>query len=153
LSRLQEIYSQHKSLEKAFFGKFEPEEDAIKNGITAFRANFLQGKGAARFGRHLGNPEKKSSCKRMNMFLRWMVRKDDKGIDFGLWSNRLIPHLICPLDVHTGNSARMLSLLHRKQNDWQAAEELTGNLRRFDPADPVKYDLVLYYEGARGGWD
>lgn len=94
--------------------------------------------------KHLSNPSKGSSAKRVNMFLRWMVRKDRRGVDFGLWSSIRPDQLICPLDLHTGNVGRKLGLLRRKQNDWKAALELTEGLRRLDPADPVKYDFSLF---------
>jgi uncharacterized protein (TIGR02757 family) len=78
------------------------------------------------------------------MFLRWMVRKDNRGVDFGLWKGIPVPELMLPLDVHTGNVARKLGILQRKQNDWKAVEEVTGTLRKFDPADPAKYDFALF---------
>jgi uncharacterized protein (TIGR02757 family) len=94
--------------------------------------------------KHIADPLKNSSAKRILMFLRWMVRKDKHGVDFGLWKSIDPSQLICPLDVHVGNVARKLGLLTRKSNDWKAAEELTLNLRRFDPSDPVKYDFALF---------
>jgi uncharacterized protein (TIGR02757 family) len=98
--------------------------------------------------KHIASPEKKSSCKRLNMYLRWMVRKDDKGVDFGIW-NRLAPNkLICPLDVHVGRVAANLGLLTRTQSDWQAALELTDYLLILDKEDPVKYDFALFGLGA-----
>jgi uncharacterized protein (TIGR02757 family) len=87
---------------------------------------------------------KGSSAKRLLMFLRWMVRKDNAGVDFGIWNKINPSNLICPLDIHVGNVARKLGLLKRKTNDWQAAEELTANLRKFDKDDPVKYDFALF---------
>ncbi len=81
------------------------------------------------------------------MFLRWMVRKDKNGVDFGIWDKINPSQLICPLDVHSGNTARKLGLLQRKYNDWQAAEELTENLKKLDPDDPVKYDFALFGMG------
>lgn len=98
----------------------------------------------ARTHKHIASPEKNSSCKRLNMFLRWMVRKDDKGVDFGIW-NRLSPsRLICPLDVHVARVAKNLGLLTRPQSDWQAALELTDYLLLLDKEDPVKYDFALF---------
>jgi uncharacterized protein (TIGR02757 family) len=94
--------------------------------------------------KHLSDPEKGSSAKRLNMFLRWMVRDDGKGVDFGIWKSVSSAHLMCPLDVHSGKMARKLGLLNRKQNDWKAVEELTANLRNFDAGDPVKYDFALF---------
>lgn len=101
--------------------------------------------------KHLSNPSKGSSAKRLNMYLRWMVRSDNRGVDFGLWKSIRPDQLICPLDVHTGNVGRKLGLLKRKQNDWKAALELTKGLREMDADDPVKYDFSLFglgiYEG------
>lgn len=94
--------------------------------------------------KHISSPSQKSTCKRLNMFLRWMVRKDDRGVDFGLWHRINPSELICPCDVHVERVARKLGLLSRKQVDWLAAVELTDHLRRFDPLDPVKYDFALF---------
>jgi uncharacterized protein (TIGR02757 family) len=94
--------------------------------------------------KHISSPSQKSTCKRLNMFLRWMVRKDDCGVDFGIW-NRLSPaSLIMPCDLHVDRVARNLKLITRKQTDWQTAVELTEHLRAFDPLDPVKYDFALF---------
>jgi uncharacterized protein (TIGR02757 family) len=97
-----------------------------------------------RTGKHISSPEKNSSCKRLNMFLRWMVRKDDKGVDFGIWERISPRQLICPLDLHVARVARRFGLLLRTQTDWQAAIELTGQLALLDPEDPVKYDFALF---------
>lgn len=94
--------------------------------------------------KHVSSPAQKSTCKRLNMFLRWMVRKDDKGVDFGIWSKINPSQLICPCDVHVDRVARKLNLISRKQTDWQTALELTARLREFDPSDPVKYDFALF---------
>lgn len=102
--------------------------------------------------KHLANPRKGSSAKRLNMFLRWMVRKDRQGVDFGLWESLRADQLVCPLDVHTGNVGRKLGLLHRKQNDWKAALELTDSLREMDSHDPVKYDIALFSLGVEEGF-
>jgi uncharacterized protein (TIGR02757 family) len=99
---------------------------------------------ATRSEKHLANPLAGSASKRLNMFLRWMVRKDDNGVDFGIWDRVDPAHLYLPLDLHTGSVARKLGLLKRKQNDWRAVEEITAVLREFDPADPVKYDYALF---------
>ena len=101
----------------------------------------------ARTRKHVATPERGSSCKRLNMFLRWMVRKDHSGVDFGIWKKIRPAQLICPLDLHVARVARQFNLLHRKQNDWQAAEELTAFLRTLDPLDPVKYDFALFALG------
>src|SRR6185436_12924215 len=94
--------------------------------------------------KHIASPERRSNCKRLNMFLRWMVRNDNKGVDFGLWKKIKPAQLICPIDVHVSRVAKRLNILQRKQTDWQAALELTQYLRTLDPADPVKYDFALF---------
>jgi uncharacterized protein (TIGR02757 family) len=102
--------------------------------------------------KHVSSPSQKSTCKRLNMFLRWMVRKDDAGVDFGIW-NRISPaDLICPCDLHVDRIARKLKLITRKQTDWQTALELTDHLRQFDPTDPVKYDFALFGLGMEERW-
>jgi uncharacterized protein (TIGR02757 family) len=98
--------------------------------------------------KHVATPERKSTCKRLNMFLRWMVRQDDKGVDFGIWKNISPAQLICPVDLHVERVAKKLGILTRKQNDWQTAVELTDYLRTLDAADPVKYDYALFGLGA-----
>ena len=94
--------------------------------------------------KHVSSPLQKSTCKRLNMFLRWMVRKDNKGVDFGIWNTIKPADLICPCDVHVDRVARKLGLINRKQTDWQTAVELSAHLSEFDPADPVKYDFALF---------
>jgi len=94
--------------------------------------------------KHVSSPSQKSTCKRLNMFLRWMVRKDDHGVDFGIWNQLKMYDLIIPCDLHVDRVARKLNLIKRKQTDWQTAVELTERLREFDPADPVKYDFALF---------
>lgn len=94
--------------------------------------------------KHISSPKQKSTCKRLNMFLRWMVRKDDMGVDFGIWSTLKPADLICPCDVHVDRVGRLLGLINRKQTDWQTAIELTQNLKAFDSLDPVKYDFALF---------
>ena len=101
----------------------------------------------ARTKKHIATPERKSSCKRINMFLRWMVRNDNKGVDFGIWKNISPSQLICPLDLHVVRVAKRLNILQRKQTDWQAAVELTEYLRTLDNKDPVKYDFALFGMG------
>ena len=134
-------YGKHKSLETAF----------TKHGITVeemligFHHYFFSLEHVpARTKKHIATPERRSSCKRLNMFLRWMVRKDDKGVDFGIWKNISPSQLICPIDVHVARVARRLDILKRKQTDWQAALELTQYLRTLDKNDPVKYDFALF---------
>lgn len=97
--------------------------------------------------KHISSPIHKSTCKRLNMFLRWMVRRDDRGVDFGIWNALKPKDLICPCDVHVDRVARRLNLISRKQTDWHTAVELTNKLREFDPLDPVKYDFALFGMG------
>ena len=94
--------------------------------------------------KHLQTPERRSACKRINMYLRWMVRTDDCGVDFGLWKRLSPANLICPCDVHVDRIARKLQLISRKQTDWLTAVQLTENLKKMDPYDPVKYDFALF---------
>jgi uncharacterized protein (TIGR02757 family) len=94
--------------------------------------------------KHVATPARKSTCKRLNMFLRWMVRKDKRGVDFGMWKKISPAQLVCPVDLHVARVARRFGLLTRTQTDWQAAIELTQALRRYDPKDPVKYDFALF---------
>ncbi|QEC78508.1 TIGR02757 family protein [Mucilaginibacter ginsenosidivorax] len=106
----------------------------------------------SRTKKHVSSPSQKSTCKRLNMFLRWMVRQDNSGVDFGIW-NRIKPaDLICPLDLHVDRVSRKLLLITRKQTDWQTALELTARLRKFDPLDPVKYDFALFGLGIEERW-
>lgn len=138
---LQNIYRHHGGLEKVF--SKESSKD-MKSGIAHFRTIFLEINPDTRTAKHIANVEKNASAKRINMFLRWMVRNDKQGVDFGLWK-RISPSLLyCPLDIHSGRVARKLGLLKRKQDDWKAVNELTLNLRKLDVNDPVKYDFALF---------
>ena len=110
----------------------------------AFRKIFLELPGPDRTKKHVANPAAGASAKRINMFLRWMVRNDGRGVDFGIWKTIRPKDLQCPLDIHSGRVARKLGLLTRKQNDWKAVEELTASLKAIDPEDPVKYDFALF---------
>ena len=141
LRSLQNIYLNYGGLEGCFVSG---EEVDVWSRISAFRRIFLELPHPQRHEKHIADPSKGASCKRIHMFLRWMVRNDSMGVDFGLWKTLSLSELICPLDVHTGNVARELGLLNRKTNDRAAAEELTASLRKFDPADPVKYDFALF---------
>ena len=120
----------------------------VKGRIINFRKAFLATEHLDRSTKHISNPEKNSAAKRLNMFLRWMVRNDNSGVDFGIWKTISPSELYLPLDVHTGNVSRELGLLTRKQNDWKALDELMQRLREFDPIDPVKYDFALFGIGA-----
>lgn len=137
-------YSEHSSLEKAFFPR---KGMTVEEGLNYFKTYFFSGGHLKRTEKHISSPSQKSTCKRLNMFLRWMVRKDSKGVDFGIWKRIEPAQLICPLDVHVVRVARKLGLLQRKQNDWQAAVELTEYLRTLDEKDPVKYDFALFSLG------
>ncbi|MCC5920119.1 MAG: TIGR02757 family protein [Cyclobacteriaceae bacterium] len=143
---LQRHYRQHASLEAAFV-----KGQNMKERLTNFNRCFFDVEYAPhRTQKHIATPKKKSACKRLNMFLRWMVRDSKDGVDFGIWKDIKPSELMCPCDVHVGRIARNLGLLHRKLNDWEAVEELTENLRRLDPYDPVKYDLALFSIGVEG---
>ena len=146
LHSLQKIYREEGSLEKVFTGTTPGQE--AKEAIIHFRDVFFGPEHMQRTRKHIADPAKNASAKRINMFLRWMVRKDDRGVDFGIWNGLRPSMLMCPLDIHTGNVSRKLGLLRRKQDDWKAVEELTAGLRRLDPADPVKYDIALFGLGA-----
>ncbi len=136
---LRNIYTEHGGIEKVFSKKKN-----IKDALTHFNKVFFSIPHPKRTEKHVSNPAAGSAAKRLNMFLRWMVRNDKRGVDFGIWKTISPSQLYCPLDVHSGNVARKLKLLKRKQNDWQSAEELTKALRKFDAADPVKYDFALF---------
>ena len=145
---------QFKLLQKksAFSYNLSDKETDVKNAISNFRTLFFSTKHERRSEKHISNPSAKSSAKRLCMFLRWMVRKDKHGVDFGIWKT-IKPHQLClPLDLHTGNVSRKLGLLQRTQNDWQAVEEITSVLRQFDKNDPIKYDFSLFGLGAFEGF-
>ncbi|WP_124981456.1 TIGR02757 family protein [Nonlabens xiamenensis] len=144
---LQHIYAHHDGLESAFAKAYHTEAN-LQEGISAFKKVFFEIKHPARTEKHVSDPVKNSSAKRINMYLRWMVRKDQAGVDFGIWDKIPSSSLSLPLDVHTGNIARKLGLLKRKQNDAKAVGELDLQLRKFDPDDPVKYDYALFGLGA-----
>jgi len=152
LNSLKNIYVNHNGLENAFSLNFSNKEPDVKNAITNFRTLFLKTDHHARSEKHISNPISKSSAKRLCMFLRWMVRKDKHGVDFGLWKSIKPSQLCLPLDLHTGNVSRKLGLLTRSQNDWQAVEEITSVLRKFDKNDPIKYDFSLFGLGAFEGF-
>ncbi len=147
---LNNFYKKHNSLEKIF----SPNTEFVgaKGRIVNFRSTMLEVEHQTRSEKHLSNPLKNSAAKRINMFLRWMVRQDKQGVDFGIWKSISPSELMLPLDVHTGNVARKLGLLTRKQNDWKALEELMTHLRAFDNEDPVKYDFALFGLGAFDGF-
>lgn len=142
---LQQHYRQSETLETAFTGGSPLENQSQKARLTYFyNYVFRLPEAPHRTRKHISSPAKNSACKRINMYLRWMVRKDKFGVDFGRWQTMQPADLICPCDVHVDRVARKLKLIQRKQTDWQTAEELTSALRLFDPADPVKYDFALF---------
>lgn len=145
---LQNIYKKHGGLEHVFEIKGAKKGEECYIAIMNFRRLFFSIDHPQRVAKHVSDPSRNSAAKRLCMYLRWMVRNDDRGVDFGLWSKGktgLLPaHLMCPLDVHTGNVGRKLGLLSRKQDDWKAVVELTESLRRLDPVDPIKYDIALF---------
>ncbi|GAA4296003.1 TIGR02757 family protein [Nibribacter koreensis] len=139
------FYEQHDTLEEAFIGTGQTPLTSQKARLEHFyNLVFSLPEAPHRTRKHISTPAKKSACKRINMYLRWMVRKDASGVDFGIW-NRMSPaDLICPCDVHVQRVARKLNLIERTQSDWAMAEELTAHLRAYDPLDPVKYDFALF---------
>ncbi len=148
--RLQQLYTEVGSLENLFIPKSNASN--MHEAITDFHNLFFAVPHPKRTVKHVANPAKKSAAKRMHMFLRWMVRNDNAGVDLGIWNNISPRILSCPLDVHTGNVARALGLLNRKQNDLAAVKELDATLRTLDPNDPVKYDFALFGLGVFEGF-
>lgn len=145
LAFLKFHYSKYKSLETAFLLGPEDELDFIGGALTHFHEYFFSLEHVpARTKKHISTPYKGSTCKRLNMYLRWMVRSDEHGVDFGIWKKISPAQLVCPIDLHVARVARRFQLLERKQLDWQAALELTAWLRTLDPDDPVKYDFALF---------
>lgn len=139
---LKRHYAQFDSLEDAFAGK---DVTDVESALIHFRETFFDNPDAPlRTRKHISSPAQKSACKRLNMFLRWMVRRDECGVDFGIWQRLKPRDLICPLDMHVDRTARQFGLITRKQTDWLTAMELTTHLREFDPQDPAKYDFALF---------
>ena len=147
IKSLKNIYTNYDGLRSIFENSYKTHTN-IKDSIFDFRKIFFEIEHPKRTTKHIANVEKKSAAKRLNMYLRWMIRKDNNRVDFGIWD---IPSsaLMMPLDVHSGKVSRKLGLLTRKQNDWQAVEELTNNLKMFDTEDPVKYDFALFGMGVQ----
>jgi uncharacterized protein (TIGR02757 family) len=138
-------YTSHDSLEDAFAMHMKPKDLTVENGLNGFRNTFFSLPDIPqRTFKHIASPMQNSACKRINMYLRWMVRKDHCGVDFGIWKKIRPSQLVCPLDVHVQRVAMKLNLLQRGQSDWKAATELTENLRALDKKDPVKYDFALF---------
>ena len=151
LEFLQQYYKENESLEDAFSRHLTPEDKTIEPALRGFHNLFFSLPDAPhRTRKHVATPERKSRCKRLCMYLRWMVRQDDKGVDFGDWTTIQPRQLCLPLDVHVERVARKLKLLKRKQCDWKAVVELTDAVRQFDPEDPTKYDFALFGMGVEG---
>lgn len=146
---LQDIYQNKNGLENQFIVN---DTINLQQSISKFKTIFFEKPHQSRTEKHISNPNNNSAAKRINMFLRWMVRKDHKGVDFGIWKNLDSKYLSCPLDVHSGNVARKIGLLHRTQNDAKALQELDSSLRKFCPEDPVKYDFALFGLGVFEGF-
>ncbi len=146
-----QYYQDHETLEDAFLPGIPSETATIEANLIAFHDRFCcDPYFPERTRKHIATPARNSSCKRLCMFLRWMVRRDDRGVDFGIWT-RLQPHqLVIPIDVHVNRVARQLGLLTRPQTDWKAALQLTQTLRELDPTDPVRYDFALFGLGVEG---
>jgi len=148
---LKNLYSDRASMEDYFTDSIAS-NGKTTHAISEFKQQFFSVPHAARSEKHVSDPLAGSSAKRINMFLRWMVRSDKNNVDFGIWKNIAPAHLSIPLDVHSGNVARQLGMLKRKQNDARAVEELDSVLRKLDPTDPVKYDYALFGLGAIEKW-
>lgn len=146
---LRRLYRERGGIGCFFEERYAATED-IRRVLSEFRTEFFACDHFPHCEKHISSIDKKASCKRLNMYIRWMVRDDGRGVDFGLWKTIPASALYLPLDVHSGNMSRALGLLGRKQNDWKAVEEVTEALRQFDPADPVKYDFALFGAGIDG---
>lgn len=145
---LHHHYRQHASLETAFTQWMDAADETIEKGLAGFHRYFFSLEEApARTKKHISTPERNSACKRLCMYLRWMVRRDDRGVDFGIWKSIRPAQLVCPIDLHVARVARQLGLITRKQTDWQTVLELTRVLRTLDPSDPAKYDFALFSLG------
>lgn len=148
LEFFQNYYKEHDSLENAFYDSMTAEDETIENGLIGFQQEFFSLPNAPqRTRKHIATPERKSTCKRLSMFLRWMVRSGAAGVDFGIWKKIKPSQLTMPLDVHVERVARHLGLIERKQRDWRTTLELTAAMRVLDPTDPVKYDYALFGMG------
>lgn len=146
---LRMIYKEHGGIGD-FFEKSYAESGDMRVVLNDFWELFFSMEHLKRVEKHLSSIAKGAACKRLNMYIRWMARKDDLGVDFGLWQTIPMSALYLPLDVHTGNMGRMMGLLTRKQNDWKSVEQITAALREFDANDPVKYDYALFGAGITG---
>ena len=147
---LHNIYTNHQGMEQVF--SKHQEANSLQKSISEFKKLFFEIQHQTRTQKHISDPLNNSAAKRINMYLRWMIRQDNKGVDLGIWKNISPSKLSCPLDVHSGNVARKLGLLSRKQNDGKALFELDQNLRKFDKNDPSKYDFALFGLGVFEGF-
>lgn len=143
---LQQHYLQHDSLEPAF-GPFDKTSWNVKQNLIQFHHYFFSFEHPQRTLKHIATPQRKSACKRLNMFLRWMVRNDEKGVDFGLWRNIKPDQLVVPLDVHVATVAHRLGLIPSEKSNWDNAEQLTNLLKTWNPNDPCIYDFALFSLG------
>jgi uncharacterized protein (TIGR02757 family) len=143
MASLRHIYTHENGLEAVFTNGYE-RENTIAGALQYFRQRFLAIPHSNHVRKHIADIQRYSGAKRLNLFLRWMIRNDAQGVDFGLWQRIPMSALMLPLDIHSGKAARMVGLLQRKQNDWRAVEEVTARLRQFDSDDPVKYDFALF---------
>ncbi len=150
IKALKHIYSNHDGLERIF--QIHASETSLQPAIHELKKIFFEIPHPTRTTKHVSDPVKNSACKRINMWLRWLVRNDQSGVDFGIWKTIAPSKLSCPLDVHSGNVARKLGLIKRKQNDGKALLELDTQLRKLDPLDPVKYDFALFGLGVFEGF-
>lgn len=153
IESLRNIYQNFNSLEDAFIPKRFSESNFSNTESCLIHFNqyfFSLPDFPKRTQKHISSPQNSSACKRLNMFLRWMVRKDKKGVDFGIWNQIKMHQLVCPLDVHVERVARHLGLIERKNSDWKTAVELTENLKIYSSSDPVKYDFALFGMGLEG---
>jgi len=142
---LKHHYSQHPSLETAFSQWMLPGDETIENALTGFHHYFFSLPDAPqRTRKHIASPEKNSTCKRLCMFLRWMVRSDGRGVDLGIWRSIKPSQLVCPMDLHVARVARRFNLVQRPTADWRTALELTSHLKKLDPEDPSRYDFALF---------
>ena len=149
VSFFQFHYSKYTSLESAFTRSLGKNDADTENALNGFYQYFFSLEDSPkRTHKHIASPQKNSTCKRLNMFLRWMVRNDNKGVDFGIWKSISPAQLICPIDLHVARVTKSFGLLNRNAVDWQAGLELTTQLRTLDPLDPVKYDFALFGLGA-----
>ena len=148
---LTDFYRNHQSLEDAFLPGFK--SGSARLALTHFHDQFFRLPDMpVRTRKHVATPERGSACKRLNMFLRWMVRRDQNGVDFGCWKRISPAHLICPVDLHVERVARKLHLMRGRMRGWESAEKLTVKLRQFDPEDPVRYDFALFGLGVMEKW-